>query len=118
MYSHTRITAYPHIRVPAFSSKPNDSGNSLVDKITAFTQQTVSQPQTQTQTNTTTESTVFKSFVEQFAGEKPGPPIDQDLARIVNELLTEKLTKEKLEPVQQWYLKPENYDSNENYEEV
>ena len=60
-------------------------------------------------TNITTESTVFKAFVEQFVtAEKPGPAIDHDLATIVNKLLTEKLTKEKLEPVQQKYLRPEN----------
>ena len=82
---------------------PEESGDSLVGKITAFAQQTASQ----TQTNITTERTVFKSFVEQFAtAEKPGPAIDHDLATIVNELLTEKLTKEKLEPVQQKYLRP------------
>ena len=84
---------------------PEESGNSLVGKITNFAQQTASQ----TQTNITTESTVFKSFIEQFAtAEKPGPATDHDLATIVNELLTEKLTKEKLEPVQQKYLRPGN----------
>ena len=86
---------------------PEESGDSLVGKITAFAQQTASQPQTQT--NITSGSTVFKAFVEQFAtAEKPGPAIDHDLATIVNELLTEKLTKEKLKPVQQKYLRPEN----------
>ena len=60
---------------------PEESGDSLVGKITAFAQQTASQPQTQT--NITTESTVFKAFVEQFAtAEKPGPAIDHDLATI------------------------------------
>lgn len=89
---------------------PEESGDSLVGKITAFAQQTASQPQTPT--NITTESTVFKAFVEQFAtAEKPGPAIDHDLATIVNELLTEKLTKEKLEPVQQKYLRPENCEN-------
>ena len=89
---------------------PEKSGDSVVRKITAFVQQTASQPQTQT--NITTESTVFKSSVEQFAtAEKPGPAIDHDLATIVNELLTEKLTKEKLEPVQQKYLRPENCEN-------
>ena len=89
---------------------PEESGDSLVGKITAFAQQTASQPQTQT--NITTESTVFKAFVEQFAtAEKPGPAIDHDLATIVNELLTEKLTKDKLEPVQQKYLRPENCEN-------
>ena len=89
---------------------PGGSGDSLVGKITTFAQQTASQPQTQS--NITTESTVFKSFVEQFAtAEKPGPTIDHDLATIVNELLTEKLTKEKLEPVQQKYLRPENCEN-------
>ena len=66
----------------------------------------------QTQTNITMESTVFKSFFGQFAtAEKPGRAIDHDLAAIVNELLTEKLTKERLEPVQQKYLRPENCEN-------
>ena len=58
------------------------------------------------------ENTVFKTFVEQFApGEQTGPAIDHDLATIVSELLTEKLTKENLEPVQDTYLKPENCEN-------
>ena len=89
---------------------PEESGDSLLEKITAFAQQMASQ--TQTQTNITTESTVFKSSVEQFAtAEKPGPAIDHDLATIVNELLTEKLTGEKLEPVQQKCLRRENCEN-------
>ena len=97
------------ISVSEVEPLPKESTDSL-GKITAFAQQTASQPQTQT--NITTESTVFKAFVEQFAtAEKPGPAIDHDLATIVNELLTEKLTKEKLEPVQQKYLRPENCEN-------
>ena len=62
---------------------PEESGDSLVGKITTFAQQTASQPQTQT--NITTESTVLKAFVEQFTmAEKQGPAIDHDLATIVN----------------------------------
>ncbi|CAB4030930.1 Poly P3, partial [Paramuricea clavata] len=55
----------------------------------------------------------FKNeLLKQFApGEQTGPAIDHDLATIVNELLTEKLTKEKLEPVQDKYLKPENCEN-------
>ena len=41
-------------------------------------------------------------------GEQTGPAINHDLAAIVNELLTDKLTKDKLESVQDKYLKPEN----------
>ena len=53
------------------------------------------------------ENTIFKSFVAQFvAGEQTGPAINHDLAVIVNELLTDKLTKDKLESVQNKYLKP------------
>ena len=67
---------------------PEESGDSLAGKITAFAQQTASQPQTQT--NIATGSIVLKSFFEQFAtADKPGPAIDHDLATIVNELLTE-----------------------------
>ena len=67
----------------------------LGDKIANFAKEKGSQSQTDL-----SENSVFKSFVEQFApGEKTGPAIDHDLATTVNELLTEKLTKEKLEPV-------------------
>ncbi|CAB3983233.1 Hypothetical predicted protein [Paramuricea clavata] len=83
------------------------SEDNLVDKIANFAKDKGSQSQTDL-----SENTVFKTFVEQFApGEQTGPAIDHDLATIVNELLTEKLTKEKLEPVQDKYLKPENCEN-------
>jgi hypothetical protein len=83
---------------------PDNSEDNLVDKVSKFAKENGSQSQTDL-----SESKVFKSFVEQFApGEQTRPAIDHDLATIVNELLTEKLTKEKLELVQDKYLKPEN----------
>ena len=90
---------------------PAQSGASLLDKITNFADETGSQSKTQT-VITASENKVFKSFVEQFAtGERTGPVIDHDLATLVNDLLTEKLTKEKLEPVQDKSLKPENREN-------
>jgi hypothetical protein len=90
---------------------PAQSGASLLDKITKFADETGSQSKTQTDI-TASENKVFKSFVEQFAtGERTGPAIDHDLATLVNDLLTEKLPKEKLEPVQDKYLKPENCEN-------
>ena len=86
---------------------PEHSEDNLVDKIANFAKDKGSQSQTDLR-----ENTVFKTFVEQFApGEQTGQAIDHDLATIVNELLTKKLTKEKLEPVQDKYLKPENCEN-------
>ncbi len=90
---------------------PAQSGASLLEKITNFANETGSQSKTQTDI-TASENKVFKSFVEQFAtGKRTGPAIDHDLATLVNDLLTEKLPKEKLEPVQDKYLKPENCEN-------
>ncbi len=90
---------------------PAQSGASLLEKITNFADETGSQSKTQTDI-TASENKVFKSFVEQFVtGERTGPAIDHDLATLVNDLLTEKLPTEKLEPVQDKYLKPENYEN-------
>ena len=63
--------------------------------------------QAQSHTTLSGENTIFKSFVARFAaGEQTGPAIKHDLAAIVNELLTDKLTKDELESVQDKYLKP------------
>ena len=62
-----------------------------------------------TQTDKNNESTVFKPFVKQFTTrEQKDPAIDSDLATIVNDLLTEKLTKGKIESVKNKYLGREN----------
>ena len=83
------------VSVPEADPLPEHSEDNLVDKIANFAKDKGSQSQTDL-----SENTVFKTFVEQFApGEQTGQAIDHDLATIVNELLTEKLTKEKLEPV-------------------
>ena len=53
----------------------------------------------------------FKSLADEFTCsvlEKTSPAIDANLAEIVESLLTEKLTKEKLAEVQNKYLRPEN----------
>ena len=48
----------------------------------------------------------FKSLAKQFSTtEKTGPSIDGGLATIVNDLLKDKLSKEKLELVHDKYLK-------------
>ncbi|CAB4028257.1 Hypothetical predicted protein, partial [Paramuricea clavata] len=95
------------VSAPEAGPLPEHSEDNLVDKIANFAKDKGSHSQTDL-----SENTVFKTFVEQFApGEQTGPAIDHDLATIVNELLTEKLTKEKLEPVQDKYLKPENCEN-------
>ena len=95
------------VSVPEADPLPEHSEDNLVDKIANFAKDKSSQSQTDL-----SENTVFKTFVEQFApGEQTGQAIDHDLSTIVNELLTEKLTKEKLEPVQDKYLKPENCEN-------
>ena len=96
------------VSVPEADPLPEHSEDNLVDKIANFAKDKGSQSQTDL-----SENTVFKTFVvEQFApGEQTGQAIGHDLATIVNELLTEKLTKEKLESVQDKYLKPENCEN-------
>ena len=92
-----------NLSVTEVDALPAQSGASLLEKITNFADETGSQSKTQTDI-TASENKVFKSFVEQFAtGERTGPAIDRDLATLVNDLLTEKLPKEKLEPVQDKY---------------
>ncbi|CAB3986867.1 Hypothetical predicted protein [Paramuricea clavata] len=95
------------VSVPEPDPLPEHSEDNLVDKIANFAKDKGSQSQ-----KDLSENTVFKTFVEQFAlGGQTGSAIDHDLATIVSELLTEKLTKEKLEPVQDKYLKPENCEN-------
>ena len=54
-------------------------------------------------------ATCLKSFVDQFAsGERTGVAIDDNSATIFNDSLNEKLNNEKLESVQEKYLKPQN----------
>ena len=51
----------------------------------------------------------FKSLAVEFSvAEKTAPAIDSNLAEIVKSLLLEKLPKDKLEEVQNRYLRPEN----------
>ena len=56
-----------------------------------------------------TDNDNLKSLVDEFSvSEKTSPAIEESLANIVNNLLKDKLPKEKLAPLEEKYLKPEN----------
>ena len=51
----------------------------------------------------------FQNFVMEFStSEKTGPPINDDLAKIVNTLLSDKLSKLKIDELTEKYSRPEN----------
>ncbi|KAK3716442.1 hypothetical protein QZH41_007050 [Actinostola sp. cb2023] len=89
------------------SEHEHDDGSPEVEaRIDSFVQAT---KKTSEPAEASAGSSEFKLFAEQFStSEKTSPAIDKDLCNIVMDLFKDKLPKEKLENIQEKYLRPEN----------